>query len=202
MSDRLTLLTHRGVHLTSQKSAWKRPFLLPFFSFFFCWGGGIFLKSSSHYLISKDLKIEGKWDIQQCQMLIGGGIRRLFLVCKHQSLVGLKTSSSERWRLLFPLLYYPKITFQTWSHSRLGGGRLIKRESGSSGRPAFLRGIQTHAVAEISSRQWWGREWLASSSGPSLTSATPYFPCCCCCCAVSKIIAHYHELQDDENLNI
>ena len=47
----------------------------------------------------------------------------------------LKRSSSERWRLLFRLLYYPKITFQTWRHSRLGGG-LIKRESGSSGRAA------------------------------------------------------------------
>ena len=38
-------------------------------------------------------------------------------------------------RLLFRLVYYPKITFQTWRlGSRLGGGLLVKRESGSSGR--------------------------------------------------------------------
>ena len=49
-------------------------------------------------------------------------------------------------RLLFRLVYYPKITFQTWRlGSRLGGGLLVKRESGSSGRPAapFWRG-ETH----------------------------------------------------------
>ena len=60
----------------------------------------------------------------------------LFLIGKHWRSGSLKRSSSERWRLLFRLVYYPKITFQTWRQgSRLGGG-LIKRESGSSGRAA------------------------------------------------------------------
>ena len=66
--------------------------------------------------------------------------------------VGLEVGSSEEagWRLLFRVVYYPKITFQTWRlGSRLGGGLLIKCESGSSGRrrPAapIRRGIQTHS---------------------------------------------------------